>query len=643
VEPEEVAVSRVTTIVLAVLLFAGLAVAILVGSPAPPASPIPSTFLSFAASEVTALDLKTPLGEFRLDRDGKDRERWRLVANGTSVRAAAVKVEEILHELSRIAPSNFWKREEVRPGERKSWGLEAPEVVATLHLPAGPLRAALGAKVLNGQIRYAEREAGGDVYVVPVAGLASVDDARVETLRERSPVGFSTYEAKTLSVKRAGAVALEATKAGGGTWELSVPFRGPADPQVLDAFLAKVLGLRVVDFVADGTVDVDRYGFVEPAATVSVRREGRDAPLVLVFGGTAPDGKVWAMEEGEPTVFTVDGEVLAAIRALDPAAMRDRNLLRIGWAKVDSIEVIRGGTDAAGAAGAAGGWRLLRALDRWDVEKPERAPAETAEVERLLDEIRKIEVVRFLDGEDPAKHGLADPAEAPLRLVLAGPDETGHRTLLLGAKDAEGKVPARLLPVKGTAPGAGDSPLVLVDGAVLDFLAKEWLAWRAREVLKIDLAEVRGLERVTGEFGREAYVRDPAAGGSWKPAAEGAPLPDRNALDAALTQLLSLSCLSYERKTREGLEAWGLGEPPAGPAITVRLRRDGENADRTRTLVLGHGPEGEGIHFGRMADGDLVFRLPDHILSGGEARPLWELLNARWSKVEEPPAPETPK
>jgi hypothetical protein len=604
---------RLTTVILAVLLLAGLGVAIFLSTPPTAKSNVPALFLEFARADVKTLDIRNGEGEVHLERDGTDRERWRVLIGKTPVRASSLKVEDLLNDLSRLAPKNFWAKADVRPEERKGWGIDAAPVQVTLGLEGRTIKASFGARTLEKQNVYAEKDGNGDAYVVPVAAVEPLERARADLLRERSPAGFSSYEARSLSLRRADGLAVDAEKGAGGTWEVTAPFRGPADPAAIDGLLAKSLGVEVVDFVADGAVDLARYGLLEPRAVLTVHRQGREKPVVLKLGGDAGADKVHFMEEGEASVYTCGPDFPNAVAKFDPAALRDRNLLRIGWAKIDSIEFTH----------PEKGWKLLRVLDRWDVEKPERVPAEATLADGLLDEIRKAEVARFLDGEDPATLGLGKAEDAAAVLSLVGVDEAGTRRLLIGKRDAGGKVPARLLPPPGTK---GDPPPVLLEPALLDRLEKGWLSFRTREVLKFDLADVKALSRRTAA-GEETFLRE---GTAWK-ASPGGPEPDADALGAALARLLHLDALAFEARTKEGLEAYGLGEPPAGPAISVTLQK-GSEEKRTRTLVLG-GPAEENVsHYARMADGDLVFRLEDRTVSGTTIVNLHELLTAPWTK-----------
>jgi hypothetical protein len=619
-------VSRTTTLVLAVLLVLGLAVAMFWSTPDAPKSELPASFLSFLPAEVKSLDVRNPHGDLHLERDAADRERWRVRVGKVLVRADSLEVEHFLNDLSRLAPKNLWKKAEVKPEERKSWGLEAPAVAVTLALEGRTVAAAFGNRTVDGKNTYAEKDSDGDAWMVPAAGLEALDSLKPEGLRETTPVGFSKYDARSLEVKRADGLVFAVSKATGATtWEVTAPYRGTADPVRLDELMSRILGVEVVEFAADGAPDLDRYGLVEPRAVVTIRREGRDAPVVLKLGKEAGEGRAYFVEEGEPSVYACGREFPAAVTGLDPAALRDHNLLRVGWTKFQSIEF----------AHPEKGWKFLRALDHWDLEKPERCAADQDRVADVEKALRELEATKFLEGADPASLGLASREEAAATLVLTGVDEAGNRTLLLGKRNEDGSVPARLLPAKegGEAP-----PPVLVDGSFLDLMEEGWLHFRSREVLSFEPSEVRGLSRRTAG-GEETYLRD--HGGAWK-AAPGGKEPDRDALTAAFTHLLKVHCSSYEARTKEGLEAWGLGDPPAVGSVTVIHKKDMEKEEHRTTLVLGKAVENGGAHYARRADGDTVFVLPDTILNGADLVRFHDLLTARWRKAEADPPPPPP-
>jgi hypothetical protein len=623
-------VSKWTTVILAVLLLAGLVVAMFVATPAETPTAVPKALVEFSPGDVLRLAVRNPRGEVLLERDAKDRERWRVRSGTTAVRADSAVIEDLLLELSRMAPRNVYAESEIGSGDRAAWGLEAPAVRLTLGLEGREASVEFGGRAQGQRNAWAQKPGSPEVYLVPADALERLQELAVEGVRERRPLGWSPYETRSLALRRQDGLEIEAERSSAGTWEVTKPFRGPAEPTAMEGVLAKVLGLEAKEFAADGAPDPERFGLREPLAVITLRREGRESAVTVRVSKPAGDGKAFFEEVGEPSVYAGGADLAKAVAALDPAKLRDPNLLRLGWSKLDSVEFVR----------PEGGWKLLRILEEWHLEKPERVPAEAEAVQTLLKALRETQATRFLDGEDPAPRGLATAEGAATRLEIKGTDEAGSRTLLVGKRTEDGGVEVRLLPAAGAK---DEPPVVVVPASFLDLLESDWLHWRTREVLEIPLAEVRGLSRRIGGV-EQSFLRENNA---WK-AAPGGPEPDGEALTAALTQLLHLECSSFHAKTKEGLEAYGLGDPPEGAAITVTLRREGETESRTRTLILGRKPEGEAVRFARMADGDLVFRLADFHVQGANLVRLYEVLvETSWAKGEgkapdDPPPPPAP-
>jgi hypothetical protein len=604
--------SKKTTLILAVLLFGLLAWAIVAGAPSGPDSPVPSLFLEFDRADVTGLDIRNPRGDIHLERDPGDAERWRVTVGKTLVRASSVEVEDLLLNLSRLRPRNRWTPEEIRSGERTAWGMDAPTVTVRFGLASGSLRADFGNRTSENMNVYAERDQDGSVYVVPVETVAAVEILEAVELREKKVVGVSTFDVASFTLERDDGVRFEAMRASGGTWEAVAPWKGAVDPVPMEEFLAPILNVKIEEFVADGAPDLDRYGLLKPRAVLTLRRKGEERNVVLRLGSSTPEGGAYFMEEGEDSVYLCGRELPEAVAGFDPAALRDRNALRLGWVNLESIEYAAGEDS----------WKLLKVLERWDVERPERVPAEDDRVKDLLETLRNLEVVDFIDGADPADLGLGDPASARARLVLKGTDGTGDRHLLLGERDADGNAPARLLP-RPDASEAG--ALFVLPGEFLDRLEEGWLSFRTLEIWHLHQDEVRGMTR-TWQGRTESFAY---ADRVWS-AVEGGPEPDAAALNLLLAHLLEIHATGWSGPVEGAPEAWGIGDPPAGPVFTFRLEEDGEV--RERSLVLGAAVEEGGAHYGRLADGKLVFRLPDQLLDGAELKPFWEMLTGGVSK-----------
>jgi hypothetical protein len=617
VDAEEVGVSRWTSIVLVVLLVIALGAAMFFAAPAGPVA-LPAVFLAFADAEVVSITVKNRTTEVVVERDASDSERWTVKSGTVPVRADSIEVEELLAQLARLIPKNVFAASEVGPQDLKNWGLEDPAARVTLGFAGRKVEAVFGGRDPQGRNVWAQKDGAPDVYLVPADPLERLEGLEVGKLRARRPLPWSAHEVKSISLKRADGAVLEASHAAAGTWDVKAPFLGSAEPVAMEAFVAKLLGLEAKEFVADGAVDPDKHGLAEPLAVISLVREGREAPVVLRISKPGEDGGARFALDGEPTVASCGPELPKAIAALDPFALRDRNLLRLGWTKLDSIEFVH----------PEKGWKLLRVLERWDLEKPERSEAAESEVERLLERLRTLDASEYLDSADPAALGLDSEEKAAARLVLTGLDAGGNRTLWIGKRREDGRAEVRL-----ASAGTSKEPRApaLVPGDFVDLLESGWLHWRSREVLEVPLVEVRALSRKDAS-GEQSFLRESNA---WK-AVPGGPEPDPDALTAALTQLLHLECSAFEAKTKEGLEKWGLGDPPATASITVTLRAEHETAARTRTLVLGAKNEENGL-FARMADGDLVFRLPQHRVQGATLVPVNKLLTEPWAKPAGPP------
>ncbi len=614
--------SKWTTIVLAVLLGGALFALVLLQDVPPTPSDVPAALLDFRPAEVEGAELKGAAGSATLARDAKDRERWRVRVKGAMVRANSTTVEELLNELSRLKPRQVFKARDVKTGERERWTLAKPSHEAKLALPGRTLRAAFGAQTLDGVNSYAEREAGGDVFIVPTTAMQAIDRATVEgALRERKPAGFGSYEAQGIELARKDGSRFVAEKGTAYAWEVTAPYKGHADPVRMEEFLGRVLGIEVQDFEEDGAPDLDRYGLREPSLTISVRRQGREGPLVLRIGNDVPDRpRTWFSEEGEPSVYSCSRPTADALRAFDPASLRDSNCLRLGYARLDSMEFSHAGVS----------WTLRRNVDKWEIEKPERGPAEPDSVEALLEVLRNLQVESFLDAEEPSAHGIPNVPDAPGRLVLTGTGANGNRNLVLGRPREDGLLAACL---------DGNKPVMLLKSGILDRLRKGWLEFKSREVLKVELAEVRGLSRRTGA-GEESFLR---AEGTWRQA-PGGPEPDGERLTMALSRVLTVRADGFVEKTKGDLDRYGLGEAPAGGAITLVLRKEGEAKDRTATLVIGaEVPGSPGDRYARLADGEFVFRLASRGVRGSEVQEFLAPLLGPLAKAPGGNRPDAPK
>lgn len=192
---------------------------------------------------------------------------------------------------------------------------------------------------------------------IPVrVGPAARETLSVRPLRFRRRRLFAEVSAAAtwVEIRHAGRVQ-RAERAEGGDWQLVAPARAPADAPAARAVAASLAALRAQRFVSERALG--EHG-IDPPRSVVEAGFGEETTLLLRVGAETAGG-VFGQVGGDPAVFVVDGENLAALtkelaslEALSLPAEEIRSLVasRRGqtlWALVREGRAFR---DAAGQA-----------------------------------------------------------------------------------------------------------------------------------------------------------------------------------------------------------------------------------------------------------------------------------------------------
>ncbi len=204
-------------------------------------------------------------------------------------------------------------------------------------------------------------------------------------------------------------------------WEITDPFRYPADPNIVGTLLREFSTLSPARTVADSAESLSEYGLEFPSASVEVSR-GLDKPLVLLLGDVNPTGAAYyAAEQGARRVFLVSSQINGNLRR-STDALRDRSLMRVERDKVDEVVLEKGGGKVVMKLDPYGTWR---------VEEPYRLPAERDEVINALNSIAGASAISFV-GEAPSsleRYGLTNPV---VKATIKSRDGNINHTLSLG-------------------------------------------------------------------------------------------------------------------------------------------------------------------------------------------------------------------
>ena len=219
-----------------------------------------------------------------------------------------------------------------------------------------------------------------------------------------------------------------ALKREGDAWRLTAPIAARGNKGTIDETLTTILTAKIDREIDAKPASLADFGLEKPAAQVALTlKDGKQVGVDL--GSKSPTGVwVYAREHGKPAVFVIGDSVLR--EATRPVVdFRDRTILAFERRDVTGVDVVAD-TDTIVIEPAA---------DKWKITRPVALPADTAEMNDLLDKLSGAKVKEFV-AEGPRSlqsYGL----ERPVRLsVHTGKDkDRATRTLLVGRTDAEKK------------------------------------------------------------------------------------------------------------------------------------------------------------------------------------------------------------
>ena len=368
------------------------------------------------------------------------------------------------------------------PGKLDEFGLAPPEIEVTLEVKGrAPLALLLGAKSPTGAWLFAKES--GKPAVVALSEVVARDLAKpVTELRDRTVLAFDRKGVGQVDLQLSGeTLTLESAEA--GKWRLTKPRVLPADPDVVADFLEKLDGAKAKEFVEDAPRSLAPYGLDHPTTvTLWIGKDKERASRSLLFGREDKGKKgVYVMRSGEPGVMLVGEELWAAVPKT-MGVLRDKVVLAYQYDKVSRVEL----------AGPRGPLTLERDGIGWKITAPEALKADTGAVNGVLWRIRDLRASGFLAEDAAAIPRLLPKPEVTVRLWEEGAKEP-QVLLLAASRETRGGQPAALAAVEGRG------PVVLVDGKVLDDLARGADDLRDKSLLPaFEMSDVKRARVVSG-------------------------------------------------------------------------------------------------------------------------------------------------
>ncbi|CAN5357712.1 hypothetical protein BH09VER1_BH09VER1_28980 [soil metagenome] len=256
----------------------------------------------------------------------------------------------------------------------------------------------LGKDAVNEDRLYVKTSASRDVYLVKddILQLAQRD---MNGLRDRRLTDLNPDQVDSIIIRRPeGEMELERQA---GVWNIVKPLQTLADEKRVNDYLRVVLGLRVLDFVADDSGDLGIYGLTEGQNEISFTADGNERRQTLRMGKDKT-GTLFGQFTARDSVFHLPADTMELLK-VGPDALRSRRLLPLNMDIIDLIRIRSAGTDLTIARNETG----------WVIRDPAGArPASEAAVRALIDAMSTAEVSTFAplsDGKLPSA-GLDQPS-----------------------------------------------------------------------------------------------------------------------------------------------------------------------------------------------------------------------------------------
>jgi hypothetical protein len=268
------------------------------------------TLLAFDREKVDRIDLIADGKTIQISKDGGE---WK-IARPLQVRADFGAVEGVLGRLQ-TAQMKSIVTADASPADLKKYGLDTPNITATLSLGSARATLLLGGKAEDTTV-YA-RDASRPV-VMTVEGILADDLKKdLDTYRRKDVFEFRAYNATHVEITRDGQTAVfdkvkGAGEKGADTWRRVSPDSGDVPRETMDTLLGELSNLRIESFV-DSTVNT---GLNQPVATVVVKFDDGKKEERATFGRVAKD--VFVARSSEPGAGRIsETSFTDAMKALD--------------------------------------------------------------------------------------------------------------------------------------------------------------------------------------------------------------------------------------------------------------------------------------------------------------------------------------
>jgi hypothetical protein len=500
--------------------------------------------------DVTGLEITNVHGFFFFQ---KTNDHWE-IREPVQTLADSATIDSIINQIAFAQPERVIEVDgssQKDADSLKEWGLNPAAERIVIHTPTKAFELLIGRKMAINDSVYARASGKKNepVRILP-STIKDVVEKDLSDLRSRNVFDFDVTKVSKL----ASHIADTATTPGqqyeidskDGKWTMQLPLVARASDADMQALLAKVLGLRVVDFVSDSASNLSTYGLTSPTVTLSVTI-GTDEPLVLQIGGPVPDkpDQVYAQRLKSNSVFTITKASLDDVLKSIPN-VRDRHVLPFDANKPTDLSWTVG-TKSGNLHFANGVWNTLG----------DQGFADVGKVNDILVKLSELETTPVLNDSatDLKPFGLDKPLG---KITIQSPEfkPSGTATLFIG------KTQNKLIYVRNST-----EPFVytLPDNA-LDFLPASNLMLRDARAINLQQDKVTGMTITVASGPTITLAR--SSGGTWSAVNVKDRMVDSLKADAQASLLCQLQAKAWLGPV---IPSYGLSKPILTISVAANL------------------------------------------------------------------------
>jgi hypothetical protein len=405
----------------------------------------------------------------------------------------------------------------------------------------------------------------------------------------------------------------------GDEWELQEPVHDGPDPDKLKSLLTAVPDIWAEQFVTNPKPDLGEYGLKEPEQTIRVTRPSGETVTLQIgkqsqmktrtvmrpapnFGGPPMPPQREVIHDEYRYAKLQDNDQIFEIKADKPKelfvaadTLRDAHLARFTSADARRLELSQNGQHIV----------LVKEKDKWRLQKPVEADAETSKVTEILDKLSGLQAKDkdVLDKASPSEYGLEKPV-ATIKVTteqeIKGEGDSKNKktkefTFQVGKHDTE--------KAKLYVQVAGWERINAVDDSLLKLVQRPALAYRNRRILDFNSGDVAKIEiRREGESFTLEQVK-----GAWRLTAPAQADADSSKAGPLVNELARLEAVEYVRedaKPEDLAKDYDLSKPPVSVKITFT-----DASKPAQTLLIGKQRPDKDEYFAKLASSPNVFVL----------------------------------